>query len=93
MNVFECASLLDRPDDCTPVLIHLLSKIRRECESNSQPKALILDEAWLMLKNGIFLTELISWLKTLRKHNTLVIIATQSLIFPPQTRWEAFLTA
>ncbi len=80
LNVFECASLLDRPDDCTPVLIHLLSKIRRECESNSQPKALILDEAWLMLKNGIFLTELISWLKTLRKHNTLVIIATQSLL-------------
>lgn len=40
---------------------------------------MILDEAWLMLQDETFCHELISWLKTLRKHNTLVILSTQSL--------------
>ncbi|MCI6796960.1 MAG: hypothetical protein MR571_03700 [Succinatimonas sp.] len=79
LTVFECAALLERPHESTHVLRHLLGRIRRECEKDIHPKAVILDEAWLMLQDETFCHELISWLKTLRKHNTLVVLATQSL--------------
>lgn len=79
LTVFECAALLERPHESTHVLRHLLGRIRRECEKDIHPKAVILDEAWLMLQDETFCHELISWLKTLRKHNTLVILSTQSL--------------
>lgn len=79
LSVFECAALLERPHESTHVLRHLLGRIRRECEKDIHPKAVILDEAWLMLQDETFGHELISWLKTLRKHNALVILATQSL--------------
>ncbi len=79
LTVFECAALLERPHESTHVLRHLLGRIRRECEKDIHPKAVILDEAWIMLQDETFCHELISWLKTLRKHNTLVILATQSL--------------
>ncbi len=77
--VYECASLLERPLQSEMVLRHLLNKIRRECEKTSTPKAIILDEAWLMLRDETFVKELITWLKTLRKHNTIVVMATQNL--------------
>ena len=79
LSVYECASLLERPLQSEMVLRHLLSKIRRECEKTSTPKAIILDEAWLMLRDEVFVIELLAWLKTLRKHNTIVVMATQNL--------------
>lgn len=83
--VFECGGLLERPHESQLLLRHLLSRLRRECEATSDPKAIILDEAWLLFKDPAFRDELISWLKTLRKHNTCVILATQSLADPAST--------
>jgi type IV secretion system protein VirB4 len=40
---------------------------------------LILDEAWLFLENSTFASKIREWLKTLRKKNTAVLFATQSL--------------
>ncbi len=88
LSVFECASLLERPVQSEMVLRHLLSKIRRECEKTSKPKAIILDEAWLMLRDDVFVKELISWLKTLRKHNAIVVMATQNLSDLKSTNFE-----
>lgn len=85
LTVFECAGLLERQRDSRLLLRHLLGRLRRECEATSDPKAIILDEAWLMFRDGAFRDELITWLKTLRKHNTAVILATQSLADPAAT--------
>ncbi len=77
--VFECAGLFSRRRECAMALRHLLGRIRRICESGPEPCAIVLDEAWIMLQDGTFREDLASWLKTLRKHNTAVVMATQSL--------------
>ena len=77
--VFECGGLFSRKRECSMVLRHLLGRIGRICEMDDTPGAIVLDEAWIMLKDEVFREDLISWLKTLRKHNTLVIISSQSL--------------
>lgn len=77
--VFECAGLFSRRRECAMVLRHLLGRIRRICESGPEPCAIVLDEAWIMLQDGTFREDLASWLKSLRKHNTAVVMATQSL--------------
>jgi type IV secretion system protein VirB4 len=46
---------------------------------SGQPSLIILDEAWLFLKNQIFSEKIQEWLKVLRKKNASVIFATQSL--------------
>ncbi|MDY6322563.1 MAG: hypothetical protein SPL30_06615 [Succinivibrio sp.] len=79
LSVFECGDLFERPQECIPVLRHLLSRILREAEQDSAPGAIVLDEAWIMLRDPTFSGELLTWLKTLRKHNTAVIMATQTL--------------
>lgn len=40
---------------------------------------LILDEAWLFLKNPVFASKIEEWLKTLRKKNVFVVFATQDV--------------
>ena len=40
---------------------------------------LILDEAWVFLKNPVFARKISEWLKTLRKLNVFVVFATQEL--------------
>lgn len=78
LTVFECAEFLIRAERATvPILKHLFGLINRAL--NGKPAVIVLDEAWMMLKNGFFADELLTWFKTLRKHNALVIMATQSL--------------
>lgn len=88
LAVFECAGLLERTGESAPVLRHLLGRIGRECERDSRPKAIVIDEAWLMFKDPSFRDELLAWLKTLRKHNAAVILATQSPSDPAATGHE-----
>lgn len=60
-----------------PVLLYLFRRIERSL--NGQPAAIIIDEAWLMLGHKAFSEKIREWLKTLRKSNCMVIMATQSL--------------
>ena len=60
-----------------PVLLYLFRRIERSL--TGQPAAIILDEAWLMLRHPVFRDRLWEWLKTMRKKNCIVILATQSL--------------
>lgn len=59
------------------VLSYLFHRI--EGRLDGQPTLLIVDEGWLALDDPTFGARLREWLKTLRKKNTSVVFATQSL--------------
>jgi len=57
-----------------PVIFHLL-----EARFDGRPTLLVLDEAWLYLKDTGFAARIQDWLKSLRKKNVAVIFASQEL--------------
>lgn len=78
ITTFECSELFANSNNFSiPVLKQVFHSIARQFDG--RPAAIILDEAWLMLKDETFCNELIKWFKTLRKFNVFVILATQSL--------------
>ncbi|MCR5536981.1 MAG: hypothetical protein K6F05_06170 [Succinivibrio sp.] len=79
LTVFECADLFERPESFRlPVLNHIFNLIESTFVQGL-PRAIILDEAWAMLGDTVFAQKLLTWFKTLRKENVLVILATQSV--------------
>jgi type IV secretion/conjugal transfer VirB4 family ATPase len=77
-SVFEVESLMGLPSKIgLPILLYLFRRITRSL--GGQPAAIILDEAWLMLDNPVFREKIREWLKTMRKANCAVVMATQSL--------------
>ena len=50
-----------------------------ERQAQGQPALLICDEAWVMLGHELFREKVRDWLKTARKANTAILLATQSL--------------
>ncbi len=60
-----------------PVLLYLFRYFERGL--TGAPALLILDEAWIMLSHPTFRDKIRDWLKTLRKANCAVVLATQSL--------------
>lgn len=60
-----------------PVLLYLFRRIEKGLTGS--PTLLVLDEAWLMLAHPVFREKIREWLKTLRKKNVAVIMATQNL--------------
>ena len=46
---------------------------------DGSPTIIVLDECWKYLENPMFAEKINEWLKTLRKYNTSVIFATQSI--------------
>jgi type IV secretion system protein TrbE len=60
-----------------PVLTYLFHAIDRRLDG--RPTLIVLDEAWVMLANGAFGAKIEEWLRTLRKKNAAVVLATQSL--------------
>lgn len=78
LTTFECAEVFSRPESFSvPVLKQVFRLIEQQLDGN--PLAIVVDEAWLMLKDDVFAAELLNWFKTLRKYNAFVILATQSL--------------
>ena len=78
-TLFECSNLFDYAKrQQVPVLKQIFALISRKFDG-SHPGAIIIDEAWLMLKHQICAEEILKWIKTLRKLNVVVILATQSL--------------
>ena len=77
-TMFEMGTLMNMGSTAvTPALLYLF----HHCEKSfdGRPTLLILDEAWVFLKNDIFARKIAEWLKTLRKKNVFVIFATQEL--------------
>jgi type IV secretion system protein VirB4 len=60
-----------------PVLTYLFHRIDQRLDG--RPTLIVLDEAWIMLANSVFGMKIEEWLRTLRKKNAAVVLATQSL--------------
>lgn len=74
-EIEELMSLGER--NLVPVLLYLFRRIEKRL--TGAPSLIILDEAWLMLGHGVFREKIREWLKTLRKANCAVVLATQSI--------------
>lgn len=77
-TMIEMGTLMNMSDAVVaPALFYLF----RECEKRftGRPTLLVLDEAWIFLKNKIFAAKLVDWLKTLRKKHVFVVFATQEV--------------
>lgn len=77
VQAFEMDDLMRRPAAVGPVLAALFNVLERRFDG--KPTLLILDEAWLFLKDSGFAAQIQDWLKTLRKQNVAVVFATQEL--------------
>lgn len=77
-SCFELDELMGHgPKVVLPVLTYLFHRIERSL--HGQPAVIILDEAWVMLGHAVFREKIREWLKTLRRSNCAVVMATQSL--------------
>jgi len=75
---FELETLMAMgPKVVVPVATYLFHRIDQRL--NGRPTLIILDEAWVMLTNSAFGAKIEEWLRTLRKKNAAVVLATQSL--------------
>lgn len=76
--VFEIEELMSMGNrNLIPVLLYIFHRIEKSL--NGQPTIIILDEAWHMFADNVFQNKIKEWLKTTRKLNCAVILATQSL--------------
>jgi len=74
---FEMAELLKDPLSLAPVLNYIFHRINISLDGS--PTMIVLDEAWALIDNPVFGPKIKDWLKVLRKLNTFVIFATQSV--------------
>ncbi|KJV75390.1 VirB4 family type IV secretion/conjugal transfer ATPase [Orientia tsutsugamushi] len=74
---FEMGELLKDPVSLAPVLLYLFHRINLSLDGS--PTMIVLDEAWALIDNPVFAPKIKDWLKVLRKLNTFVIFATQSV--------------
>lgn len=77
VQAFEMDELMRRPAAASAVLSVLFHVLERRFDG--RPTLLVLDEAWLFLKDATFAAQIQDWLKTLRKRNVAVIFASQEL--------------
>jgi type IV secretory pathway VirB4 component len=59
------------------VLLYLFRQIEKRLDGT--PTLVILDEAWVYLKHELFRNKVKDWLKTMRRKNACVVLATQSI--------------
>jgi type IV secretion system protein VirB4 len=74
---FEMAELLKDTTSLSPVLLYVFHRINLSLDGF--PTMIVLDEAWALIDNPVFAPKIKDWLKVLRKLNTFVIFATQSV--------------
>ncbi len=74
---FEMAELLKDTMSLGPVLLYIFHRINISLDGT--PTMIVLDEAWALIDNPVFAPKIKDWLKVLRKLNTFVIFATQSV--------------
>lgn len=74
---FEMAELLKDSMCLSPVLLYVFHRINLSLDGT--PTMIVLDEAWALIDNPVFAPKIKDWLKVLRKLNTFVIFATQSV--------------
>jgi type IV secretion system protein VirB4 len=81
LMVFEMENLMKYGDGSgnatVAVLLYLFRRIQKKLDG--RPTLIVLDEAWVYLRDELFREYLRDWLKTLRKLNAVVVLATQNL--------------
>jgi type IV secretion system protein TrbE len=77
-QAFEMEHLMNLGEkNIVPVLLYLFHQL--EARMDGRPTLVALDECWLMLAHPLFREKVREWLKTWRKKNALVFLATQEL--------------
>jgi type IV secretion system protein TrbE len=77
-QAFEMEHLMNMGEkNIVPVLLYLFRQV--ELRMDGRPTLVGLDECWLMLSHPLFRDKVREWLKTWRKKNALVFLATQEL--------------
>jgi type IV secretion system protein VirB4 len=74
---FEMGEVLQDTVALAPVLNYIFHRISISLDGS--PTMIVLDEAWALIDNPVFAPKIKDWLKVLRKLNTFVIFATQSV--------------
>jgi type IV secretion system protein VirB4 len=75
---FETENLLGLDDKAViPVLLYLFRRIEQRLDGS--PTLILLDEAWSYLGHELFRARLKDWLKTMRRKNAVVVMATQQI--------------
>lgn len=73
----EMGEILKNKVSIAPVLLYLFHRIQSSLDGS--PTMIVLDEAWALIDNPVFAPKIKDWLKVLRKLNTFVVFATQSV--------------
>jgi len=74
----EMEALMNQGDGCVvPAMVYLFNLVEKKFDGRLT--LLVLDEAWLFLKNETFREKITEWLKVLRKKNVFVVFATQDV--------------
>jgi type IV secretion system protein VirB4 len=74
---FEMGEVLADKVSLLPTLLYIFHRIHLSLDGT--PTMIILDEAWALIDNKVFVQKIKDWLKTLRKLNGMVVFATQSV--------------
>jgi type IV secretion system protein VirB4 len=74
---FEMAELLKDSASLGPALSYIFHRINISLDGTQS--MIVLDEAWALIDNPVFAPKIRDWLKVLRKLNTFVVFATQSV--------------
>ncbi len=74
---FEMGELLKNKASLGPALSYIFHRISLSLDGT--PCMIVLDEAWALIDNPVFAPKIKDWLKVLRKLNTFVVFATQSV--------------
>lgn len=83
VTLIETTALMSNGDVfIIPALAYIFSQLER-LFSDKRPTMLVLDEAWEYLKHPYFAATIQGWLRTLRKLNVFVILATQEISAVP----------
>jgi len=77
MYGFEMGEVLADKISLMPTLLYVFHRIHLSLDGT--PTMIILDEAWALIDNKVFVKKIKDWLKTLRKLNGMVVFATQSV--------------
>ena len=78
MLAFETENLLQLDDKAViPGLLYLFRRIEQRLDGS--PTLILLDEAWSYLQHELFRDRLKDWLKTMRRKNAVVVMATQQI--------------
>ncbi|KAF0170250.1 MAG: type IV secretion system protein VirB4, partial [Caulobacteraceae bacterium] len=76
IEAFDLTHLFDDADARTAALMVLFHEVEKSLDG--RPTIIVLDEAWRLLDDPVFETQIKDWEKTIRKKNGVLVFATQS---------------